>query len=166
MRIRHLFAFIASTLFLHAGAQTDSQFGVALHAGVSHSGWNIALVGQYRIQNFQAYAGPSVSLNRGLPAPMPLGLNAGGDFFIPTQRTWLESVINLDYQLHPLAEKDLLHEMHLSYGLKFQTPSGFFVVQQLGYGLFLENVFLESTGKRKTFSGYDGLVRLRAGYQF
>lgn len=147
-------------------AKAQQPMAVALHAGVSHSGWNLALVGQYHYKDFAAYLGPSISLNRGVPNALPFGFDTGLDYRIASRKDWLSSVVNLDYQFHAFPGKDQIHEFHLSYGLKFQTSSGFFVIQQLGYGMYLENAFIEATQKRRTFSGYDGLVRLRAGYNF
>lgn len=153
-------------LALSAHAQPPQQLGIALHAGVSHSGWNLALVGQYYIQDFDIYLGPSISLNRGLPAQGPWGLNAGVDYNIRSRKDWLTTFINLDYNFLFLNQQDRLQEAHLSYGIRFQSPSGFFIAQQLGYGLYLESAYIDELDKRKGFSGYNGLVRLRAGYAF
>lgn len=149
----------------------QSPFSLGLQAGVSYSGWNLALIGQYHLQDFSAYAGPSMSLNRGLPGRGPIGLNTGLNYHLPSAKlNWLGSVINLDYQLHFFApanapEASRIHEFHLSYGLEFHITKSFSLVQQLGYGLWLESNTL-ANGTRKTISGYGGLVRLRAGYRF
>lgn len=151
---------------------TDSpgQFSVGLQAGISHSGWNLALVGQYEWSEFAAYAGPSISLNRGLPGPGPIGLNTGFDWRIPTQKSNLTSVVNFDYQLHffqlQAANTDIIQEFHLSYGLMLNISDEWFLIQQLGYGLYLDHSYIESLGRRKTSQGYNGLVKLRAGYRF
>lgn len=149
--------------------QTVQHWGLALHAGVSHSGWNLAVVTQYRFNNFQAYIGPSISLNRGLPGKGPIGFNTGCDYILNSNLSWLSTVINADYQANFFSSSghtDLTHEIHVSYGLRILATDRLFFVQQMGYGFFLESFFEESSNKRKTVSGYTGLVRLRAGYLF
>jgi hypothetical protein len=141
-----------------------SPFGLGLQAGVSHSGWNLALVGQYHFSEFSAYLGPSVSLNRGLPGRGPVGLDAGMNWHLPSQRDWLGSVVNLDYQFNLWPEKTHLHELHLSYGLEFKIGPAFSLVQSMGVGTYVESA--DNNGDRKTFTGYGGLLRLRAGYRF
>lgn len=146
------------------------RFSLGLQAGISHSGWNLALVGQCEWEQWAAYAGPSISLSRGLPGTGPLGLNAGMDFRLPTQKSRISSLINLDYQLHfyhfNTPKTDLLQELHLSYGFLVNLSGDWFLAQQIGYGFFLENSYVGTADRRKTFSGYSGLLKLRAGYRF
>lgn len=152
-----------------ANAQMGDSFGLGLHAGVSHSGWNLSLVGQFQTHNLNFYLGPSISLNRGLPGSGPIGLNLGADYILPSQKSWLSTVINADYLLHFYpsgGHTDVIHEAHLSYGLRLQSGSGFYVIQQFGVGMFVESAYLESLSRRDAVSGYNGLVRLRAGYFF
>lgn len=147
----------------------QSPFSLGLQAGVSYSGWNLALVGEYHLQDFSAYLGPSMSLNRGLPGRGPIGLATGANYHIASTKNWLGSLVNVDYQLHFFgpaeARPSIIHEVHLSYGLEFHVTESFFVVQQLGFGGYLESNPV-AAGGRKTLSGYDGLVRLKAGYRF
>ena len=157
-------------LILFAGqpmlAQTPLKWGIGMHAGVSHGGWNLALVGQVRVRDFQAYAGPSFTLGRGTGSGSPIGFNGGLDAMILSKMQWLGSLVNLDYQFQPLAGKDQLHSLHLGYGLRFDFWNGFFLAQQLGYGVYWERVHAVQGGDIKSYSGYSGLVRVRAGYQF
>ncbi len=148
-----------------------SPFSLGLQAGVSYSGWNLALVGQYHRKDFSAYLGPSMSLNRGLPGRGPIGINTGFNYHLPSRINWLSSLVNLDYQLHffqALGQKSTaIHELHVAYGLEFHVTESFSIVQMLGYGGYLEsNPPLAIGGERRNFSGYGGLVRLKAGYQF
>ncbi len=144
-------------------------FSLGLQAGVSYSGWNVALVGEYHLRDFSAYLGPSMSLNRGLPGKGPIGLDTGLNYHLPSSKKWLGSLVNVDYQFHffsPTERKPtLIHEFHLSYGLEFHITQSFSVVQQLGYGGYLESNPV-TTGGRRSISGYGGLVRVKAGYQF
>ncbi len=156
-------------LFSARAFAQKSAFSLGLQAGVSYSGWNLALVGQYHLDDFSAYLGPSLSLNRGLPGKGPIGLNTGLNYHLPSTKKWLGSLVNLDYQLHFFELADLpprlIHELHLSYGLEFHITPAFSLVQQLGYGTWIESNPV-ATGGRKSFSGYGGLVRLKAGYRF
>lgn len=147
-----------------------SPFSLGLQAGVSYSGWNVAVVGQYHFHDFSAYLGPSLSLNRALPGRGPLGLDTGINYHLPTAKSWLGTVVNLDYQFHFFhaagAAATCLHELYLTYGLEFRLTKTVFLVQQLGYGGYLEsNPGIAGDGRRN-FTGYGGLVRLRAGYRF
>jgi hypothetical protein len=167
---RHfLFFILLISAFSPLRAQQSTPFGVGLHAGVSHSGWNLSIVGQYRVNNFDFYLGPSISLNRGLPGNGPIGLNLGSDYFIASPKPWLASLINVDYQLHffpSSGNQDVIQEFHLSYGFRLEASNGLFLIQQLGVGMYLESSYIETQSARSTVSGYNGLVRLRAGYNF
>jgi hypothetical protein len=148
-----------------------SPFSLGLQAGVSYSGWNLALVGQCHWQDFSAYLGPSMSLNRGLPGKGPIGINTGLNYHLPSRIDWLSSLVNLDYQLHFFnaagAKATAIHEFHLAYGLEFHITEAISIVQLLGYGGYLEsNPSTTAGGDRRNFTGYGGLVRLKAGYHF
>lgn len=149
----------------------SSPMSVALQAGVSYSGWNLALVGQAHLRDFSVYLGPSVSLNRGLPGKGPLGLDSGLNYHIPSSKDWLGTRVNLDYQLHFFkpggGETAAIHELYLSYGLEFHLTESFSLTQQFGYGGYLEsNPPAVAGGGRRNFTGYGGLLRLWAGYRF
>lgn len=149
----------------------SSPVSVALQAGVSYSGWNLALVGQAHLQDFSVYIGPSISLNRGLPGRGPVGLDSGLNYHIPSTKEWLGSRVNLDYQLHFFRPGSMgataIHEFYLSYGLEFHITDSFSLTQQLGYGGYLEsNPPTAAGGERRNFTGYGGLLRLWAGYRF
>jgi hypothetical protein len=148
----------------------NSAFGLGIQAGVSFTGWNLALVGQLHVKDFSAYLGPSVSLNRGLPGKGPTGLCTGVNYHLPSTKKFLSSLVNLDYQLlfasNGLGQTNRWHELHLSYGLEFHITPSIYVVQQLGYGLHFESLAAGGYDGRKVFSGYDGLLRLQAGYRF
>jgi hypothetical protein len=156
-------------LFSARAVAQQGPFSMGLQAGVSYSGWNLALVGQYNLDDFSAYLGPSISLNRGLPGKGPIGLNTGLNYHLPSSKKWISSLVNMDYQLHffslAASAPRIIHEFHLSYGLEFHITESLCVVQQLGYGGYLESNPV-ATGGRKSFSGYGGLVRLKAGYRF
>lgn len=145
-----------------------APISLGLQAGISYSGWNVALLGQYHHQDFSAYLGPSMSLNRGLPGKGPLGLSAGLNYHLPSRLDWLSSLVNVDYQLHFFSSPDVkaqqIQEFHLSYGLEFHVTPALTLVQQLGYGGWLQST--TTTEGRATNSGYSGLVRLKAGYHF
>ena len=148
-----------------------SPFSLGLQAGVSYSGWNLALVGQCHLRDFSAYLGPSMSLNRGLPGKGPIGINTGLNYHLPSKLDWLNSLVNLDYQLHFFnaagQKSTVIHEFHLAYGLEFHVTESFSIVQTLGYGGYIEsNPATTLGGERRNFSGYGGLVRLKAGYHF
>ena len=147
----------------------QGPFSLGLQAGVSYSGWNLALVGQYHLRDFSAYLGPSMSLNRGLPGKGPVGIDTGVNYHLPSTKKWLGSLVNVDYQFHFFTPTDrkatLIHEFHLSYGLEFHITPALSVVQQLGYGGYLESNPITAGGRRNN-SGYGGLVRVKAGYQF
>jgi hypothetical protein len=168
MRLLRLVLCLLLLPFAQVAAQ-QSPFSVGLQAGVSYSGWNLALVGQYHLKDFSAYAGPSMSLNRGLLGKGPLGLSTGLNYHLPSTKTWLSSLVNMDYQLHFFnpagSQATRIHEFHLSYGLEFHVTKSISLVQQLGYGGWLESN-PRPGGSRKTVSGYGGLVRVRAGYRF
>jgi hypothetical protein len=160
-----LLLLLVMTRHLHA---QPSPYTLAVQAGISHGGWNVALLGQYHYQDLSAYLGPSMSLNRGLPGKGPLGLNCGLNYHLPSEIDWLGSLVNLDYQLHffqaPGAPTTRMQELHLSYGLEFHVTPTFSLVQQLGYGIWFDT---RTTGERRqTENGYSGLVRLKAGYRF
>jgi hypothetical protein len=168
MRLLRLI-FVLLLLPASALVAQQSAFSVGLQAGVSYTGWNIALVGQYHLQSFSAYLGPSMTLNRGLPGKGPMGINTGLNYHLPSAKKWLSTLVNLDYQLHffsaVAARPSLIHELHLNYGLEFHITPTFSVVQLLGYGGYLESN-PAAAGGRKNFSGYGGLVRVKAGYRF
>ncbi|MEM7040168.1 MAG: hypothetical protein AAF570_24575 [Bacteroidota bacterium] len=175
--MRHITAIVfvlwlgVTTGFSQSGVpSTMGPFSLGLQAGISYSGWNLALVGSYQYESVSGYLGPSISLNRGLPGTGPIGMTAGVNYHIPSQKSWLSSLVNLDYQLNLFhagsGSTDAIHELHVSYGLVFHVTEAFYIVQQLGYGMYFESVLQETTGTRRTFNGYDGLVRLRAGYFF
>jgi hypothetical protein len=147
----------------------QSPFSVGLQAGVSYSGWNLALVGQYHLNDFSGYVGPSLTLNRGAIGKGPMGLNAGLNYHLPNAKKWLGSLVNLDYQLHFFKPGDIgtarIQEFHLSYGLEFRITESFSLIQQMGYGFYLESNPMVGGGRR-SLSGYGGLLRLKAGYRF
>lgn len=147
---------------------TRSPYTLGLQAGISYSGWNVALLGQYHYRDFSAYLGPSVSLNRGPIGKGPIGLASGLNYHIPSRLDWLGSLVNLDYQLHLFQSPDVrgqrVQEFHVGYGLEFRVSPAFSLVQQIGYGGWLSSS--ATTEGRKTISGYTGLVRLKAGYRF
>ncbi|MFN8396433.1 MAG: hypothetical protein U0176_17540 [Bacteroidia bacterium] len=158
-------------LAAHAAFGQNSPMSVALQAGVSYSGWNLALVGQAHLKDFSVYLGPSVSLNRGLPGRGPIGLDSGVNYHIASKKDWLGSRVNLDYQLHFFrpagAESAAIHEFYLSYGLEFHVTKSFSLTQQFGYGGYLEsNPPVAGGSGRRNFTGYGGLLRLWAGYRF
>lgn len=146
------------------------KFSLALQAGVSYSGWNLGLVGQYQLDDFQFYAGPTISLNRGLPGRGPVGINAGSSYFLHSQHDWLGSLVSLDYQFNLFpngsAPANRLHEMHLAYGVVFMINEKMYVAQQIGGGFYLESAYVSSLDQRRRFDGFSGLVKLRAGYAF
>lgn len=146
--------------------QNLSRYQVGIQAGVSHSGWNLGLVAGYRQDWLSFYAGPTISLTRGLPPKGPWGMNMGLNYHLPSAHNWLSSIVNLDYQFNHYHGADLMHEFHLSYGLAFALGDRFSIVQQLGYGFYLESVKNANLGKRESFSGYSGLLRVRANYHF
>jgi hypothetical protein len=147
-----------------------TPISLGLQAGVSYSGWNLALVGQYHLDQVSAYLGPSISLNRGLPGRGPIGLCTGANLHIPSTKAWVSSLVNLDYQLHFFraagTEATAIHEVNVGYGLEFHVTEAFTIVQQLGVGGYLESNPGVPGGNRRNISGYNGLVRLRAGYRF
>jgi hypothetical protein len=161
-------------MYGQSAAAQSGPFSLGLQAGVSYSGWNLALVGQYRVDDFSGYLGPSISLNRGLPNRGPVGLCTGANFHIPSTKTWISSLVNLDYQLHffsaaGAAGAAAVHEWHLSYGVELHVSDAFSIVQSLGYGGWLESnpgVSGVGGGGRRNVTGYGGLVRVRAGYRF
>lgn len=163
---------ILALVFVGACFQTSqaqqSPFSLGLQAGVSYSGWNLALVGQYHLNDFSAYLGPSISLNRGLPGKGPTGFNTGINYEIPSTHNRLSSLINLDYQFNfsktGTEFSSVLNEFHLSYGIIFKVTESFSLIQQMGYGGHLETNKVGDS--KKTFSGYGGLLRLKAGYRF
>lgn len=150
-------------------AQTQrSPYALGLQAGISYSGWNLALLGQYHFRDFSAYLGPSMSINRSVPGKGPIGLNSGLNYHLPSRLDWLSSLVTLDYQLHFFQSPDVqgqrIQEFHLGYGLEFHVTPAITLVQQLGYGGWLESNM--TANGRETQSGYSGLLRLKAGYQF
>ena len=165
-RILLLLVFVGAC-FQTSHAQ-QSPFSLGLQAGVSYSGWNLALVGQYHLDDFSAYIGPSISLNRGLPGKGPAGFCTGLNYAIPSTKSHLSSLINIDYQfntmLSGLDSRSFLSEFHLSYGLVVKVSENFNFVQTMGYGGHLET--LKNGDSKSTFSGYGGLLRLKADYHF
>lgn len=165
-RISILVLFI--TWSISSSFAQQSPFSVGLQAGVSYSGWNLALIGQYHFQRFSAYLGPSISLNRGLPGKGPAGFSTGANYFIPSTNSRLSSLINVDYQFNFSQASHEIHsalnEFHLSYGIVFKVTEHFSMVQQMGYGFYLEQNKIAD--KKDSFTGYGGLLRIKADYRF
>ena len=170
--MKSIVLFIFSFLFLVQNSFSQDQknvFGLGLHTGVSHSGWNTALCAQYQFHDFNFYIGPELSLNRGLPAKGPIGLDSGIDWILRTQKERISALVNLDYQLNfypSTKHTDVLHEINLSFGFRIKIWKGLYLVPQTGYGFYSESVYIESTSTRKNFQDYNGLLRLRVGYAF
>lgn len=161
---------IAAFVLPAAAAAQTRPFSVGLQAGISYSGWNLALVGQYQLKSFSAYLGPSMSLNRGLPGKGPVGINTGVNYHIASSKTWLGSLVNLDYQVHffngASTQSTMIHELYLSYGLEFHVTQFLSVSQQFGYGGYLQSNPAIGGGDRRNFTGYGGLLRVKARYLF
>jgi hypothetical protein len=152
---------------LHA---QQSPVSVGLQVGVSYSGWNLAVLGQFHRWELSGYLGPSISLNRGLPGKGPYGLSSGLNYHIASKHDWLGSLVNIDYQLHFFSPApgrlSMIHEWHLGYGIEFHFAETFTITQILGYGAYLESNAPMAELPRRNFLGYSGLLRVKASYRF
>lgn len=144
--------------------------GVELGLKYSYSGLNLAANFSYQIDQVQLYAGPILSLTRGsLSTSQPLGFDLGGSWLLNIPDTKWGFMVNLDYQslFFPGELKtDRIDEVHLNYGLRYSPMPNFFLIHQMGYGVYFDRGYSPLTQSFSKTSGYNGMFNLKLAYEF
>jgi hypothetical protein len=144
---------------------------------LTYTGYSSILGVEYERKKTSFYLAPKISLTQTyIPGRGPWGLNSGFKYLFLTNHERWRFFFNIDYQLalynafrqaeEKGKKKNYIHEINAGYGVRFKINERLYIGQSIGVGKYFENYYSYKTESRKTFSGYDALLRLYIKYRF
>lgn len=180
--MKSLFPFLFFLALIgNASAQKEdrplTQWGISAAINYSFSGISIFANGEFQKGPNIFYAGPKFPVSRTyLPLKGPWGINLGYRYEYNKSLTKVVSFFfNLDYQLvhsrafsqdYRVRKRNYVHEIFAGYGVQFQIARELYLANMMGLGAYYENYFNPDLDSRKSYLGYDNIIKFFINYRF